>query len=78
MEYAICFVPNNPLRVDHDECSEMLTELLFGEACTVTESWGNWSKIINKAEGYVGWVPQKCLLPLVRRNLMPMILLRKE
>lgn len=61
MEYAICFVPNNPLRVDHDECSEMLTELLFGEACTVTESWGNWSKIINKAEGYVGWVTTKML-----------------
>lgn len=68
MEYAICFVPNIPLRADHDECSEMMTELLFGESCTVTESWGSWSKIINKAEGYVGWVTTKMLTPVSKEE----------
>ncbi len=64
MEYAICFVPNIPLRRDHDECSEMMTELLFGESCTVTDSWGSWSKIINKADGYEGWLTTKMLTSL--------------
>lgn len=68
MEHAICFVPNIPLRSDHDECSEMMTELLFGESCTVTESWGSWSKIINKAEGYEGWVTTKMLTPIGREE----------
>lgn len=61
MKYAICFVPNIPLRRDHDECSEMMTELLFGDSCEVTESFDSWSKIINKADGYVGWVTTKML-----------------
>lgn len=61
MEYGICFLPNIPVRTDHNECSEMTTELLFGESCMVIDSFESWSKIRNKADGYEGWLTSKML-----------------
>lgn len=60
-EYAICYSVNIPLRDCPSDSSEMLTELLFGDACEVMEHKGTWSYIKNKADGYEGWVTTKML-----------------
>ncbi|MEG1684461.1 MAG: C40 family peptidase [Bacteroides sp.] len=64
MYYAMCFLPNIPLRREPADGAEMMTELLFGDCCKVTESIDSWSKIENKADGYVGWLTTKMLTPM--------------
>lgn len=61
MEYAICFLPNIPLRRTPEDGGEMMTELLFGDACEVFEYTGTWAKIKNKADDYEGWLTAKML-----------------
>lgn len=59
--YAICYSANIPLRDRPADGAEMMTELLFGDACIVTDETGTWSKIKNKADGYEGWLTTKML-----------------
>lgn len=59
--YAFCPLPNIPLRKEPTDGAEMMTELLFGDACEVTEEYGTWSRIKNKADGYTGWLTTKML-----------------
>lgn len=61
MEYAICFLPNIPVRLTPEDGSEMLTELLFGDACQVHEYTGSWARITNKVDGFEGWLTTKML-----------------
>ena len=59
MLYGVCCVPVSPLKKDPSHTSEMVSQLLFGERCTLLETFqDNWIKIQGKADGYVGW----CLL----------------
>lgn len=66
-EYAICFLPNIPLRRTPEDGGEMMTELLFGDACEVYEYTGTWARIKNKADGYEGWLTTK-MLTFVSKN----------
>lgn len=59
--YAICYSVNIPLRSSPADGAEMMTELLFGDACIVLEETGTWSRIINKSDGYEGWLTTKML-----------------
>ena len=56
MIYSVCCVPVSPVRIEPDHKSEMISQLLFGEYCTIT---GNdkkgWIKIIAAVDGYEGW-----------------------
>lgn len=61
MEYAICFLPNIPLRRTPEDGGEMMTELLFGDACEVSEYIGTWAKVRSKADNYEGWLTAKML-----------------
>lgn len=61
MEYAICFLPNIPLRRTPEDGGEMMTELLFGDACEVYEYTGTWARVRNKADHYEGWLTTKML-----------------
>lgn len=60
-KYAICYSVNIPLRSEPADGAEMMTELVFGDACTVLEETGTWSRIINKSDGYEGWLTTKML-----------------
>lgn len=56
MSYAVCCVPIAPIRIAPDHKAEMVSQLLFGEYCTVTYTDTNrWIKIVCKADGYTGW-----------------------
>lgn len=61
MKYAICYSVDIPLRSEPSDGAEMMTELLFGDACIVTDETGTWSRIKNKADGYEGWLTTKML-----------------
>ena len=56
MNYAVCCVPVAPVRIDPDQRSEMISQLLFGECCIIiiAEKSG-WVRIENKLDGYTGW-----------------------
>lgn len=64
MYYAMCYLPNVPLRLTPEDGGEMATELLFGDACLVYEADKTWARIKNKADGYEGWVTTKMLTPI--------------
>ena len=59
MKYAGCCVPVSALRKESSHRSEMVSQLLFGECCTVLEEGpDNWVKIKCRYDDYEGW----CLL----------------
>ncbi len=56
MTFACCTVAVAPIRIAADHRAEMISQLLFGENCTVTETGKNgFVKIIVKADNYCGW-----------------------
>lgn len=56
MHYAVCCVPVAALRLLPDHKTEMVSQLLFGECCTITDdSKKGWLKIITKYDSYEGW-----------------------
>ncbi len=68
MEYAICFLPLIPVRATPEDGGEMLTELLFGDACEVHEYVDSWARIKNKAYPYEGWLTTKMLTFISREE----------
>lgn len=64
MKFAMCFLPNIPLHRTPEDGGEMMTELLFGDACLVYEYDKTWARIRNKADGYEGWLTTKMLTPI--------------
>ncbi len=55
MVYVVCCVPVAPLRIEPDHRSEMVSQLLFGEAGTVEEETREFIKIKCLHDGYEGW-----------------------
>ncbi len=56
MKYAINLNAVLPVRNAASEKSEMVTQLLFGETMEITGVEKNFFKIINRTDGYEGWV----------------------
>lgn len=50
-----------PLRVEDNECSEMYSQLLFGERVEILETRERWLKIRNLADNAVGWIDRKMI-----------------
>ena len=55
MSFVICIVPAAPLRKEDAHRSEMVSQLLFGEAAEVLEENKSFSKIRCVYDGYIGW-----------------------
>lgn len=59
MANAICSVPVSPLRAEAAHRSEMVSQQLFGEACTILErAKDNWVKVKCAYDNYEGWCQQ--------------------
>jgi len=56
MEYGICNLAVIPLRAAPDERSEMISQLLFGDAFEIFEWQENWVKITTAYDEYSGWI----------------------
>ena len=50
------------LRKEPFERSEMVSQLLFGEAFTILENFKGWIRISSIADGYEGWIDEKLCL----------------
>jgi len=70
-KYAIITIACLPLRFEPSEKSEMETQVLFGELVEVIESTGNWTKIKNLTDQYVGWVDNKNFIYIDEKNIQP-------
>lgn len=64
MEYGVCHIAIIPLRAFPAETSEMVSQLLFGEAYQVLEKIESWIKIETCDNPYQGWIDKKLLNPL--------------
>ncbi|WP_372745024.1 NlpC/P60 family protein [Lutibacter sp.] len=59
MLYGICNLSIIPLRIEPNDASEMVSQLLFGEHFKVLETRKNWSKIRIAFDNYEGWIDKK-------------------
>ncbi|SNR30726.1 C40 family peptidase [Lutibacter flavus] len=59
MQYGICNLSIIPLRIEPNDASEMVSQLLFGEHFKVLESRKKWSKIRIAFDNYEGWIDNK-------------------
>jgi hypothetical protein len=59
MNYGICNLSIVPLRLEPNDASEMVSQLLFGEHFKVLEIRKNWSKIRLAFDNYEGWIDNK-------------------
>lgn len=55
--FFYCIVPVAPVRIEPSHKTEMVTQLLFGEAVTIIETApGGWTKIKCHYDDYEGWI----------------------
>ena len=62
--FAFCFIASAPLRKEANDESEIVSQLLFGEPIKILSINGNWAQIKSDADGYIGYIDPKQLLPL--------------
>ena len=58
MKYGICHLGVVPLRKEHDHKSEMVSQLLYGEAFKIIDQRKDWFKIRLQWDRYEGWITQ--------------------
>lgn len=56
MRYAYCPVPVAPVRLEPSHRTEMVNQLLYGEAMEVLEGKDDWFRIRSLYDNYEGWV----------------------
>ncbi len=56
---AVCKNSVVPLRKEASDTSEMVSQLLFGELCTIIEKKNHWFRIIADFDKYEGWIDYK-------------------
>ena len=56
---AYCKVAVAPVRADHSDRAEIVTQLLFGEIVTVLEYHQQWMRVQSYADNYEGWIDGK-------------------
>lgn len=56
MEYGISNLAMVPLRAEPSSRSEMVSQVLFGEAFEIMEWKDEWARIITTLDGYEGWI----------------------
>lgn len=73
MQAGICTKPLLPIRSEPSECSEMVTQILFGELFEIFEEKDSWSRIRNLSDNHIGWGTTKMM-----QKLSPEIFLKLE
>ncbi|NOR29393.1 MAG: SH3 domain-containing protein [Lutibacter sp.] len=59
MHYGICNLSIVPLRIEPNDNSEMISQILFGEHFKIIELRKNWSKVRLAFDNYEGWIDNK-------------------
>ena len=66
--FAICHLAIVPLRFEPSDRSEMVTQVLFGEAFTILEQKEKWSRICLATDQYEGWIDNKQFTPISEKQ----------
>jgi hypothetical protein len=56
MEYGICNLAVIPLRLEANDRSEQVSQLLFGETFEILEWTERWVKVVTQVDNYSGWI----------------------
>ncbi|MFN7313337.1 MAG: NlpC/P60 family protein [Bacteroidota bacterium] len=56
---GVCLLSVIPIRKMPDNCSEMVSQLLYGETFDITNTTGDWVEIKTHADEYVGFINKK-------------------
>lgn len=56
---VFCFQSLIPVRSEHKDQAEIVTQLLFGEPATIIDSYNQWRKIRIAHDDYEGWIDRK-------------------
>ena len=67
--FGVVTLPVVPLREEAVHKSQLVSQLLFGEAVDVLQSLEEWFYVKNIADGYLGWVERKQLTVLETAEL---------
>lgn len=68
-DFAICTVACAPVRIDNNDKSEMISQLLYGETCKVLlRKRNNWIKITCTHDGCEGWVDPKQFIQINEKD----------
>ena len=57
--FGICNLGIVPIRSEASDKSEMVSQLLFGDAFKIIESSSKWTKIVTSFDAYEGWIDSK-------------------
>lgn len=59
MQYGICNLGIVPIRLEPNDSSEMVTQVLYGDSFKVLEQRKKWSRIRIAYDNYEGWIDNK-------------------
>lgn len=59
MRYGVCPISIAPLRLETNDASEMVSQVLYGELFKILDSRKKWSKIRLAHDNYEGWIDNK-------------------
>lgn len=64
MQYGICNLSIVPVRLQPENATEMVTQLLYGEHFKILEERGKWSRIRIASDSYEGWIDNRQYLKI--------------
>ena len=68
MQYGICNLSIVPLRLEPQDPSEMVSQVLYGEHFKVLEKRKKWSRIRLAFDHYEGWIDNKQFLEITEKQ----------
>lgn len=68
MKYGICLLSIAPCRIEANDRSEMVTQLLFGDLVKITSRKEKWLKIKIDTDGYEAWVDHQQIQELTEKE----------
>jgi len=66
--YAINFASIVPVRAEHTDESEIMTQLLFGDTFEILETYKQWKFIRSFYDNYEGWIDEKVVYELTKEE----------
>ena len=68
MFFGQCHLSIVPVRAEHADESEIVTQLLFGEVFVILQEYQQWRKIKTAHDDYEGWIDQKQMIKIDEEN----------
>ena len=67
--YGFCHAPVCAVRKEPSDCTEMVTQLTFGETVEILDQKAHWIEITSLTDGYTGYVDRRHLIGISEKEL---------